>query len=277
MRNLLSAGFVRLWKSKAFWLSCLLLAGTTVASIWTRYMDERQIGYRHNLDSAFIGYVLTIAFLIPVVCALLIGAEHADGAIRNKVICGHRKTQVYLSNLILTSVASLLMCTAAVVPGLCVGLPLLEGFVMGPVRAALFFAAVYTLSLAWAAIFTALTMLVSNRTVSAVAAMLLSLALLAAGAYLEGRLEARPTVQGYVLTVNGTVAEVEEYPNPAYLPEGPVRSVFRFLSDFTPGGQTLQHVNTAVEHLETFMLYDAVVVVLTTGAGLALFKRKDLK
>ena len=277
MRNLLSAGFMRLWRSKVFWLSCLFLAGATVTAVWTRYSDKVQYGYVSNLDTAFLGYALFIAFLIPIVCALFIGVEHADGTIRNKVVCGYGRASLYLSNLILCSAASLIMCTCAVVPGLCVGLPLLDGFSMGPTRAVLFFAGVYALSLAWTALFTLLAMLVSNRAVSVVAAMLLSLALLAAGTYLEGRLEARPTVQGYALTVNGEIVEAEESPNPAYVPEGPVRDTLQFLSDFTPGGQTLQHVNQRAEHPEVLIAYDAAVLVLATAAGLLLFRRKDLK
>ena len=277
MRNLLSAGSARLWHSKIFWLSCLFLAGATVTAIWTRYSDRLQYGYSSDLDTAFLGYALFIAFLIPVVCALFIGADYADGTVRNKVVCGHSRAAVYLSNLILCSAASLIMCTAAVAPGLCVGLPLLGGFAMGPTRAVLFFAGVYALSLVWAALFTLLAMLVSNRAISVVAAMLLSLTLLAVGTYLEGRLEARPTIQGYTLTVNGELALTEESPNPAYVPEGPVRTTFQFLSDFTPGGQTLQHINQRAERPEVLIAYDAVLFALSTGAGLFLFKRKDLK
>ena len=277
MRNLLSAGFARLWRSIVFWLSCLFVAAATLMSIRTRYFDGVQFGYHSSIDTAFLYYVLFIALLIPVVCSLFIGVEYADGTMRNKLVTGHSKKSVYLSNLILCSVASLIMCTSAVVPGLCMGLPLLGGFAMGRTRAILFFAGVYALSLAWTALFTLLSMLVSNRTVSAVTAILLSLALLSVGAYLEGRLEARPTIQGYTLTVNGEVAEAAESPNPAYLPEGPVRNAFQFLSDFTPGGQTLQHINQKAKHPELLILYDAVIFLISTAAGLFLFQRKDLK
>ena len=277
MRNLLSAGFARLWRSWTLWLSCAFLAAATVISIWTRYSERIQYGYSSNLDTAFLGYVLFIAFLIPIVCAMFIGTDYADGTLRNKMVCGHSKNSLYLSNLILCSVGSLIMCTAAVVPGLCVGLPLLGGFEMGWTRAVLFFAGVYTLSLAWTALFTFLNMLVSSRTITAAVAMLLSLSLLMAGTYLEGRLEAMPTVPGYTLTVNGELALTEESPNPAYVPEGPARDAIQFLSDFTPGGQTLQHINQRAKRPDLLIVYDAVFFVLFTGAGLLLFQRKDLK
>ena len=273
MRNLLSAGFARLWRSKMLWLSCLFLAGATVTAIWTRYTDRVEYTYSSNLDSAFQYYVIFIAILIPLVCGQFIGVDYNGGTVRNKLICGHGRGAVYLSNLILCSAVALIMCTAAVIPGLALGLPLLGGFDMGPARAVLFFVGVYTLALAWTALFTFFSMLANRR----IAAMLLALALLAAGAYLEGRLEAAPTIQGYTINVNGEVAEAEEYPNPAYLPEGPMRDTIQFLSDFTPGGQTLQHVNQRAERPEVLIVYDAVLFALCTAAGLVLFRRKDLK
>ena len=276
MRNLLSAGFVRLWRSKIFWLSCLFLAGTTVTAVWTRHSERVQYGYSSNLDTAFTYYVTFIVFLIPVVCALFIGTDFADGTIRSKMVCGHSKSSLYLSNLILCSVGSLIMCTAAVAPGLALGLPLLGGFNMGWIRAILFFIGVYTLSLVWSALSTLLAMLVSNRTISVVAALFLSLALGIAGAYLEDRLEAGPTIPGFTVVVDGEIADLEELANPAYLPEGPVRDAFQFLSDFTPGGQMVQHIKTA-DRPEVLMAYDAVLFVIVTAAGLILFRRKDLR
>ena len=279
MRNLLSAGFVRLWRCKMLWLSSLFLAGITVTAIWTRYSEGLKYGFRSSLDSAFAYYAAFIAFLIPVVCTMFIGVEYSDGTIRNKMICGHRKDSVYLSNLIPCCVGSLIMCTAAVVPGLCVGLPLLGSFEMGRTRIALFFIAVYALALAWTSLFTLLTMLFGSRTVSSVAALqlLLSLTLLAAGTHLSNRLDAEPTIRSYSLNMDGEIVAAEEAPNPAYLPDGPVRDVFRFLYDFTPSGQTIQLVELAAKHPVKLAGYDAVFFFLTTGAGLALFRRKDLK
>ena len=277
MRNLLSAGFARLWRSKTLWLSCLFLAGTTVVSVWTRYSNSVRYDYHTNLDHAFVNYVLFLSILIPIVCALFIGTEYADGTIRNKMVCGHSRGSVYLSNLTVCSAASLIMCTAAVAPGLVLGLPLLGGFNMGTTRAVLFFLAAYALSLAWTALITLLSMLISGKIITTSAlAMIFSLALLAAGANLEGRLEATPTLQEFAITVNGE-SIVEEYPNPAYVPEGPARDALQFLVDFTPGGQTLQHSMQRVERSEVMIVYDAVLFVTTTAAGLVLFRRKDIK
>ena len=278
MRNLLSAGFFRLWRSKMFWLSCAVTAGISAMSMRTRYLEGLELGDFESIDSGFFNFVVAVGFLSALVCTLLLGVEYGDGTLRNKLVSGHRRRDVYLSSLAVCSAGSLLICAAAVGAGLAVGLPLLGGFEMGTVQAAVTIAGTFALSLAFAALFTGLAMLVSSRTTSAVAGLLLALLLLLAGSYLNSRLEEPPTEADFVI-VNGQMMLANERDNPRYLPEGSVRQVCQFLFDFLPGGQTVQYANpdTANRQPLLLMTYDMVFFVITTAAGLVLFKRKDLK
>lgn len=276
MRNLLSAGLVRLARCKALWLSCAVVAGYEVFSLLSRYARGRA-GFDYSLDGGFFLFAGLTGIVSALVCAFLIGPEHGDGTMRNKIIIGHSRRDIYLSNLILSTLASLTTCLAAILPGLALGLPLLGGFEMGTARATLMILGICTLSMAYAALFTLLTMLISGRAASLTAAMVLALALLAAGAYLNGRLTAPPTIQGYDLSVNGQLVAAKPSPNPAYIPEGLMRSALQFLYDFLPGGQTGQYVTTEVARPVLLMVYDVVIFVAATTAGLVLFRRKDLK
>ena len=278
MRNLLSAGLVRLARCKALWLSCAVATGYEVFAVLSRCQRVvEETTYSHNLDGGFFRFAGVIGLVSALACAFLIGPEHGDGTMRNKMIIGHSRRDIYLSNLILSTLASLMTCLAAVLPGLVLGLPLLGGFEMGTARATLMILGICTLSMAYAALFTLVTMLISGRTVSLTAAMVLALALLAAGAYLNGRLSAPPTIQGYDLSVNGQLVAAKPSPNPAYIPEGLMRSALQFLYDFLPGGQTGQYVTTEVARPVLLMVYDVVIFVAATTAGLVLFRRKDLK
>ena len=276
MRNLLSAGLVRLARCKALWLSCAVATGYEVFSLLSRYARGRA-GFDYSLDGGFFLFAGLTGIVSALVCAFLIGPEHGDGTMRNKMIIGHSRRDIYLSNLILSTLASLTTCLAAVLPGLVLGLPLLGGFEMGAARATLMILGICTLSMAYAALFTLVTMLISGRTVSLTAAMVLALVLLTAGAYLNGRLSAPPTIQGYDLSVNGQLVAAKPSPNPAYIPEGLMRSALQFLYDFLPGGQTGQYVTTEVARPVLLMVYDVVIFVAATTAGLVLFRRKDLK
>lgn len=276
MRNLLSAGLVRLARCKALWLSCAVVAGYEVFSLLSRYARGRE-GFDYSLDGGFFLFAGLTGIVSALVCAFLIGPEHGDGTMRNKMIIGHSRRDIYLSNLILSTLASLTTCLAAILPGLALGLPLLGGFEMGAARATLMILGICTLSMAYAALFTLVTMLISGRIVSLTAAMVLALVLLTAGAYLNGRLTAPPTIQGYDLSVNGQLVAAKPSPNPAYIPEGLMRSALQFLYDFLPGGQTGQYVTTEVARPVLLMVYDVVIFVAATTAGLVLFRRKDLK
>lgn len=284
MRNLLSAGFARLWRSKALWLSCVFLAGEVITALRTRYNDRVTLGVTNYLDGGFFYYVVFIGILVAVVTTLLLGTEYSDGTLRNKVTVGCQRRDIYLANLIVCSVAALIMCAASIIPGLCVGLPLLGGFHMGVMRAVLFIIGTLTLALAFAAIFTLLAMLVSNRTVSAVAAILLALTLMAVGVYIDSRLQAGPTVDGLVIHTTDEAGAIDwdntvtqQTPNPLYLPDGPLRTAFDFLHDFTPGGQMMQFAAVCPKRPEMLVVYNVVIIALTTALGVFLFRRKDLK
>lgn len=276
MRNLLSAGLVRLARCKALWFSCAVTAGYEIFSLLSRY-ERGRAGFDYSLDGSFFLFAGLTGVVSALVCAFLIGPEHGDGTMRNKLVTGHSRRDIYLSNLILSTLASLMTCLAAILPGLALGLPLLGGFEMGTARAALMILGVCTLSMAYAALFTLLTMLIFERAASLTAAVLLALALLTAGAYLNGLLTAPPTIQGYDLSVNGQLAAAKPQPNPSYVPEGPVRTVLQFLYDFLPGGQTGQYVTTEASRPGVLIAYDGAIFAAATAAGLMLFRRKDLK
>lgn len=284
MRKLLSAGMSQLWRCKIFWISCIFLAGTDALAMWTRYMDRIRFGVDNAMDSGFLYYAMFIGICVAIVCTLLLGTDYSDGTIRNKLITGSKRRDVYLANLAVCSAAALMMCTAAVIPGLALGKLLLGGFRMGAARAVLSILCAYAMSLSFTAIFTLLAMMVTNRTASAVAAIVLSIVLLIGGAYIDNRLQAKPTVEGLVITaidetgaVDPDLSTVEEWPNPLYLPDGPMRDAFDFLHDFTPGGQAIQLVSTTASRFGLMLLYDGVIIILTTALGLYLFRRKDLK
>ena len=284
MRNLLSAGLTRLWHSKTLWLSCLVLAAMDATAMWTRHRDRIELGVVNYIDGGFFCYVVLIGILAAVVSTLLLGTEYSDGTLRNKVVVGCKRRDIYLANLVLCSVASLLMCGAAIMAGLCVGLPLLGGFHMGAARAILFIVSTLALALGFTAIFTLLAMLVTNRTIAAVSALLLALTLMALGVYVDSRLQAEPTIDGMVIRTTDELGHIdwdnsviEKEPNPLYLPEGPMRTFFEFLHDFTPGGQMMQYAAVSPKRPEVMIFYNVVIIALTTAIGLFLFKRKDLK
>ncbi len=287
MGNLLSADMARLWRCKAFWLSCLFFAGQTCATMGREYwIGTQTIALHASLENYIFPFAFFLGLAAAVVCTLYLGAEHTVG-FRNKCCVGHSRASVYGAALVTCSIASALLCTAAVVPGAILG-PILLGEGVSAMALAMI-AGIYLLSMAYAAVFTAIAMLISSQAAAPVVAILLSLLLLAVGYAGVQRLAEPPTIPNPAAappTIEGVepdrdAAAPERIPNPNYLPDGPARSAVQFLTDFLPGGQSYQYgavsTGTASMRLPQKMASCAAVFALSSTAGLALFRRKDLK
>lgn len=274
MSKLLSACFIRLRKDKIFWIALIFMFGAGVFFPVMRYMDMQQSGYINNIDNGFFACALFIGIVMAVFCSLFIGTEYSDGTIRNKVVIGQKRTSIYLSNLIICAIVSIVMCAAFLIAYLCVGIPLLGFFEMGIKLVLLFTLAVFVLSIAFASIFTLISMLNHNKAITAVVCILLAFLLLFAGAQLYKMLNEPETNMGLITTENGQ--EYQEIPNPNYLEDGK-REVVQFLYDFVPGGQALQCVSLEANNIVVLPVYSLIIIILTTGIGMFFFRKKELK
>ena len=257
MNKLLSANFFRLRKNKCFRGSLAFMFVIGIASPLLRYRDMKQSGYINNLDNGFIG------------------TEHNDGTIRNKIIVGQKRETIYLSNMVTCSIIAITMCIVFFVPYLSVGIPLLGFFVADMKMIVMIGITVLVLSVTFASLFTLVAMLSQNKAIIAVACILFSFGLLFAGAMCNRMLDAPKTIPAYSIGENGenTAQEME---NPKYL-DGTKREIVQFIYDVNPGGQAIQCSTMQVVNLTRLPIYSLVIVILTTGAGVWIFKKKDLK
>ena len=274
MSKLLSAGFIRLRKDKIFWIALIFMFGAGVFFPVMRYIDMQKSGYINNIDNGFFACALFIGVVMAVFCSLFIGTEYSDGTIRNKVVIGQKRTSIYLSNLIICALVSVVMCAAFFIAYLCIGIPLLGFFEMDIKQVLLFTLAVFVLAIAFASIFTLISMLNHNKAITAVVCILLAFLLLFAGAQFNKMLNEPETNMGLMMTDNGQ--EYQEIPNPNYL-EGGERKDVQFLYEFVPGGQALQCVSLEANNITVLPAYSLIIIVLTTGFGVFFFKKKELK
>ncbi len=278
MQKLLSAGWVRLIRCKALWFAA---AATALYEVYQVLSSRTKVGdgwsISYSMDGCFFQFAGMVCLAAALVCAFFIGPEYGDGTMRNKLLAGHSRRNVYLSNLVLCSLASLIVCLSAVLPGLALGIPLLGPFDMGPGRVVLLVLGILAMGLAYSAIFTLTAMLIPNRAVSLTAALLLAIVFLVLGSAISSRLNALPFEDtGTSVFTDGKLVEMPLRPNPDYLPDGPVRSVFAFLNDFLPGGQAGQYItNKAADPLRLIGM-DGVLIAVATIAGLGLFQCKDI-
>lgn len=102
MRKLLRANFTRLIKNKLFWilmaLEFVMGAGLPVL----HYLDNQNANGEWTLDACIFSYAMFVPILLSALAALFIGSEYSDGTMRNKLIVGHRRSNIYMADLIVS-------------------------------------------------------------------------------------------------------------------------------------------------------------------------------
>ena len=88
-------------------------------------------------------------------------------------------------------------------------------------------------------------------------------------------LVAPPTIPAYSIGENGETT-AQETENPKYS-DGTKREIVQFFYDVNPGGQAIQCSTMQPVNLTRLPIYSLAIIVLTTGAGVWIFKKKDLK
>lgn len=281
MRKLLSAGFARLWENAFFWGEVLVMSGFMVFFMILKYREQAEYDTVYTMDLFLPAAFVLIGLFTSLFAASFLGTEYSDGTLRNKLVMGHGRAAVYLSNLVLCLVSSLAVCMAALTVTAALGFPLFGppvkplSYTLGVLGTGVMVTA------AFSGIFTMVAMVNTHKSASSTLCVLGFFLLMIAAVYIMARLEEPETLTGLSMTYsNGVTENVGSYPNPAYL-EGAQRTLFAFFRDFLPTGQGLQlgEAGSAagMELRLALPLYSLIITIATTFLGIGIFLKKDLK
>lgn len=269
---LLRANFSRLWRSASFWVSVLVMAAAALFELAVSYPYREQPGI---LDNRYMLFVLMSGVVLSAFCSLFVGAEHSDGTIRNKIAVGHSRANLYLADLVTCSAAGVLVCLGYILPMTAAGVPLMGGFEL-PLPSILWFTlCAFLMTASLCAIFTMIALLDQNKAVVAIICISLAYFLLFLGIYLNSRLTEQAIIPAQEYIENGQILVREAMPNPAYV-QGIKRTIFEILYDL-PGCQAVQLIASSEACPVRLPLVSLGTAAASTAAGLALFRRKDLK
>lgn len=277
MRRLISADVFRLRRSRIFWICMAAVFLLCVLDIWDAWDYMRKYGYEQELADRMFAPLPYSGIVIAVFCGVFLGGEFSSGMIRNKLAAGHTRMSVYLSALCTCLLAGLFLSLSYAAAVFVIGMPLLGTFkVELPVVAYYAFCMLCVICVL-SAVMVLLVMRCANRTTGVVLGMLLMLGMLYVSAYIDSRLS-EPKMNAVYTRIDSETyrpLEVEEMPNPLYL-KGTKREIYQWLSDILPMGQSIQISNLDGDFPLRWPFASAAVFVLVTGAGICLFKRKDL-
>lgn len=280
MRNLLAAGMFRLTHSKLLYLG---LGATVLLECYTMLSERDKLRLMDTpLEQSLFSYPIYLVLIIASFCGIYFGMEYSSGTLRNKVIAGISKKKIYLTNLLLAMGVSLLFSLAAVLAGLPLGLFLQGEFLREPAVLAQYFLCSLGVAVAIGSFSVMVTMVISNRAIGLLVCVMTVLALLFFGQFLTQALNepefTRPTER---FVENGMVSyivdsDAPEVPNP-YYPKGVQRALYQFLFYFLPQGQCFQIAFLGLENPALCLGSAALFILLTTGAGMIAFQKKDIK
>lgn len=297
MNKLLRAGFWKYTQSTAFWVSLISAAVCGAACGSTRGLNT------------FIDIPEALSAVVYMICAAMIslniGKEYSDGTIRNKLIVGHTKVQIFLSEMLigLAACALVYFVFAASFSAVCAE----RVFNINPTVLIRIPTAILLASLGLSAMFVLISMLCTNKSVALIVILVVLLVMViavdVAGTVLwrsemhtekyishvvldeiTGEPIIDPTNGGYVIVTE----EAPEYLDPNYISE-PTRAVLTAIYDILPAGAIDQYISEIRPYFEggapnQYDLYprrllyiSAAVNVIIVFAGAILFSRKDIK
>lgn len=273
MLKLMRADFARLIKSRSYWICVILSSAVCILNIVTGYIASKNS--IQSIATYLMGDSSNNMLFTAIFVSLFIGTDHACGTIRNKLIVGHSREEVYFSNLAVTCSAALGM---RVISWICV---LIFGFAAGGKigmdagELMLNIAIIVMLLFAACAIFTFIGMMISSKSTNTVISIVSVIALIVGCALIKQFLDQPDMIYDVAITDNG-IMPLEPYPNPMYV-SGTARDLLTTLLDILPGGQAIQLEMRSLHTPELMPLYSLGVIIVVTAAGLILFRKKDLK
>ena len=279
MRKLLSANFSRLWKDNIFWLcmGAMLIYSVVYMLNGSRQATIDLAEYNYSIDNYYFHFALVIGAFCALFSSMFLGTEYSDGTIRNKIVIGHTRINIYIADLITSFTATLLIMLVWLI-GALVAVPALGVWEMGipNLLAYLFIAVMFEAALS--AIFTFICMQSTNKAMTVMISILLFLGLLIFASMADNALNEPEMTSGVQITANGMEMS-EPAPNPNYV-RGVTRTIYEWIVDFLPTGQGLQMWQLKIgnaAHMVRMLISSVAITVLTTLGGIFLFKSKDLK
>ncbi|MDO4317688.1 MAG: ABC transporter permease subunit [Lachnospiraceae bacterium] len=294
MNKLLSAEFIRLFKSLVFKLCLLFSAGLAVLISLLRYADvKKNADFYAQYSSEYVttdGLIfvgaLYLIFAFAALIGIFIGTEYHDGTLRNKLTAGHTRCSIYLSKLLVCVGANVMIHVLFLLLMIALRIVLFHGAPNNAVSTLLQFGAASSAAVAaLTALLLLLSMLIPSKAVGSVACLLTAVVMLFATLTIYNKLAAPE----YYYEENGTTfafydeetkelnaPEASPVKNPGYL-AGSKRKFFEFLNDFLPVSQLYQIAQKHPDDLGMMAVYDGVILIAAAGVGMAIFKKKNLK
>lgn len=281
MIKLLNASFWRLKKNKIFWGVIIITLIVSAVMLITRYNDEIRYAEFNmqpkTIDSSFISFINIVGFLLATFTSIFVGTEYSDGTIRNKIIVGHSRKNIYLSNLIISIVVGVILELIYLLIIALIGIPLFGNIQMPIDEFAFVILNMIMIIVVFSSIFNFISLLCSNITMSTVGCLLLILVMYVIVMSISGIANSEKYLENQ--TVGGEENEEAELILNEDYPGDLQKEICKNIIRIIPTGQAMKLSSTSLEYeeIKIFPLYSFGVFIIINCLGIYFFKKKELR
>ena len=288
MYKLLNASFYRLRKNKIFLGLVILTIIIAVFMLVSEYLNNIKyssvFGISSNTtDILLMKFINIIGFLIAIFTSLFVGAEYSDGTIRNKIVAGHSKKNIYLSNLIVSILVGIFLELIYLIVISIFSIPIFGLVQMNFSQLAVILLDIIMIIIVYSSIFNFIALICSNITISTVSSLLLILIMFVIDMLLSPTANSTEYIQKNIVmdekgNVTYEVVKNEDYPGKL------VQTICKTISNFNPVSQAIEisgnKINMNEEdfnNMKVYPLYSLGLIIIITAIGIYLFNIKELK
>lgn len=277
MRKLLSANITRLWKEKLFWLVLGFMAIGSAGFSWLTYETAMK-----NTDMQF--YVEDLIFnMLPMLGSVFVifigmhlGTEFDEHTIRNKLIVGYNRTQVYFAEYITCLAASLILLAVMLLASGTSGYFLFREFQYGWSEIAFMVFCCVLITAVLSAMIVGICFNTNSRAISLIASFVFLFAIMLLASFCINALAEAPTTYSDIRITMDGVQLGEMIDNPAYI-DGTQRAIYELIADILPTGQSIQLNNLECERADRWPMLSGIMLLIVTILGYIPFRKRDVK
>ena len=291
MSKLLRGDFIKLIKSKAFWIGNIFMFCFAALAVYTKWSDTQLVPDYHNPpDGVFMAGAVYLPIVISIFIGLYVGADYSDGTVRNKSIMGHSRVNMYLSNLYIctfTCIVMHLVFQVVIIARRVLGIIRKFDMSWGSVIAQMLISSFSIRAVT--AIILFICMIIPQRSTAVVRSFVAALILILSASSIDNALLEEEYYTGYSINVSedGELVYTPQSSekNPKYV-TGTKRKVLETVNDILPVNQIFQLVEgrpgqpKGIEnesYTNFFPLYSLGIYCAVTAVGIYFFRKKDLK
>lgn len=278
MCKLLSSEFSRLFKNKLFWAAEIFMAGLAALLVINTYTSNLKHPERATyIENLLYADGVFIIFVIAVFIGIFVGTEYSDGTIRNKIVTGHSRTAIYFSKFIVCTVFSFIMKITYLAVLLGLGIPAIGSYGVGNTPYLIRMGSNFVTLIAITSIILLISMMIKSKSTGSVTAVILTLVFLCFATYVKSKLDQPEYYEEYsYCDENGVIQTFPAEINPYYI-SGTTRTVFEFIDNAFPYSQIFFIGSQEMKKVTLYPIYSLAVVLLTTGGGIIVFRKKNLQ